>query len=1129
MALPVITITDSDAHVEIPQISHLAVCPKVRFKDDHLQKCEGESLKVKTDGLDSEFGYIFTLMYGRYTKDLGDFAKSEASRVKKLEKLKRKENKIIHGFQRYKGGRCAKCSNLAVCWRFTFARLGEDWIYLAVLGILMALLSFIMDYAISMCLKARIWLYQDLVKHHGLQFLSWTMFPVLLIIFSSGFVHVVAPQAIGSGIPEMKTILRGVVLKEYLTFRTLVSKMIGLTTSLGSGMPIGKEGPFVHIASIVATLLSKLVTSFKGIYENESRNSEMLAAACAVGVACSFAAPIGGVLFSIEVTSVYFAVRNYWRGFFAAVCGAMVFRLLAVWFKDEETLTALFKTSFRIDFPFDPQELVAFAMIGIFCGFAGSLFVWCHRQVVNFNRRHKRLNYFLQKNRFIYPALVSFVVSSLTFPHGLGQFIAAELDTHTAMNELFSNITWTGEHPETDEAIIISHWRTSTSNIYVNLVIFIIMNVSLISKIYCKSKFLSHDLISLTEAFIPGCETLVQMRNDGVTKMYRYKSVKSFDKEYLVSCLYLVFSFQTFKTCSCKHRFCKIFFGNVIFYPYFYFWIFFYHTYILRNTAFVLTIISMTLPVPAGVFIPVFKIGAAFGRLVGECMAAWFPDGIRVGGEVTKILPGGYAVVGAAALSGSVTHTISTSVIVFELTGQIAHIIPVMIAVLISNAIAQSLQPSIYDSIILIKRLPYLPDIVSTSTGAYNTYVEDIMIREVYFIYHGATYKELKKLLKTARYLSSFPLVDSPDSMILLGSIQRVELLHLLETHIGKERRLKIAARRAEEATENITSDIEDVMDEVTAAAPKKSRFAVTKVPDTSIRTINEMQPSSSTPLGNVTPSHTPTTPATPKKSILKKTGYAPSPMTSPYSTVTSQDSRLRLAFENIFRKANTLRDVDDTIQSTVQSVTSLKRVTLPRERVIDMSHEEQLAWEFEELEAQIDFTDCHVDPAPFQLVERTSLLKVHSLFSMLGLNRAYVTAIGRLVGVVALKENNCTDLEGSNVSMSGPSMTILMRESRVFGVRELLQSLLIIFICENPRSQHAVRKAIEGAHGTDTTDAKVNSPMNHSASTDSFQNGSTLTTFAELRTPTKVDINLDHSIQQIDSDEMSDDDISRL
>ena len=45
----------------------------------------------------------------------------------------------------------------------------------------------------------------------------------------------------GSGIPEMKTILRGVVLKEYLTFRTLIAKIVGLTATLGSGMPLGKE------------------------------------------------------------------------------------------------------------------------------------------------------------------------------------------------------------------------------------------------------------------------------------------------------------------------------------------------------------------------------------------------------------------------------------------------------------------------------------------------------------------------------------------------------------------------------------------------------------------------------------------------------------------------------------------------------------------------------------------------------------------------------------------------------------------------------------------------------------------------------------------------------------------------
>jgi chloride channel 2 len=89
------------------------------------------------------------------------------------------------------------------------------------------------------------------------------------------------------------------------------------------------------------------------------------------------------VLFSIEVTTVYFAVRNYWRGFFAAVCGATVFRLLAVWFQKEgmlqeicaktfsiqtikiaATVTAVFGTNFTTDFPFDPQELFVFALIG---------------------------------------------------------------------------------------------------------------------------------------------------------------------------------------------------------------------------------------------------------------------------------------------------------------------------------------------------------------------------------------------------------------------------------------------------------------------------------------------------------------------------------------------------------------------------------------------------------------------------------------------------------------------------------------------------------------------------------------------------------------------------------------------
>lgn len=69
------------------------------------------------------------------------------------------------------------------------------------------------------------------------------------------------------------------------------------------------------------------------------------------------------------------------------------------------------------------------------------------------------------------------------------------------------------------------------------------------------------------------------------------------------------------------------------------------------------------------------------------------------------------------------------------------------------------------------------------------------------------------------------------------------------------------------------------------------------------------------------------------------------------------------------------------------------------------MSPEEQKQWEDTELAEEVDFTQCQIDPAPFQLVERTSLLKVHSLFSLLAINVAYVTHLGKLVGVVGLRE----------------------------------------------------------------------------------------------------------------------------
>lgn len=72
-------------------------------------------------------------------------------------------------------------------------------------------------------------------------YLIWTGHAVLLIMIAACTTRYISPQAAGSGVAEMKVIIRGVVIKEYLSFRTLVAKLIGVPFMLASGLGLGKE------------------------------------------------------------------------------------------------------------------------------------------------------------------------------------------------------------------------------------------------------------------------------------------------------------------------------------------------------------------------------------------------------------------------------------------------------------------------------------------------------------------------------------------------------------------------------------------------------------------------------------------------------------------------------------------------------------------------------------------------------------------------------------------------------------------------------------------------------------------------------------------------------------------------
>ncbi|GME66260.1 H(+)/Cl(-) exchange transporter 5 [Neofusicoccum parvum] len=104
-------------------------------------------------------------------------------------------------------------------------------------------------------------------------------------------------MAAGSGIPEIKTILSGFVIPNFLDLKVLLVKAFGAIFAVATGMCLGKEGPFVHISTCVGYLVCKCFPKYK---DNGRKMREMLSAACASGLSVAFGAPIGGVLFSYE-------------------------------------------------------------------------------------------------------------------------------------------------------------------------------------------------------------------------------------------------------------------------------------------------------------------------------------------------------------------------------------------------------------------------------------------------------------------------------------------------------------------------------------------------------------------------------------------------------------------------------------------------------------------------------------------------------------------------------------------------------------------------------------------------------------------------------------------------------------
>lgn len=498
----------------------------------------------------------------------------------------------------------------------------------------------------------------------GAYIISYIFYIAWALMFASlaaGLVRMFAPYACGSGIPEIKTILSGFIIRGYLGKWTLIIKSVGIMLAVSAGLSLGKEGPMVHIACCIGNILSYLFPKYG---RNEAKKREILSAAAAAGVSVAFGAPIGGVLFSLEEVSYYFPLKTLWRSFFCALVAAFVLRSINPFGNEHSVL-------FYVEYnkPWIFFELIAFVGLGVIGGVIATLFIkaniwWCHF------RKTSRLGQ--------YPVTEVLVVTSITA-------IIAYPNPYT---------------------------RMSTSQL-----------------IY----------LLFSQCGASPTEGLCNYSND--------PNAPGVSAAVWLLVLALIFKLIT-------------------------------------------TIFTFGMKVPCGLFIPSLCLGGIVGRIVGigmQQLALAYPH-VSIFSDCASsddcITPGLYAMVGAAAVLGGVTRmTVSLVVIMFELTGGVRYIVPLMAAAMASKWVGDALgRRGIYDAHINLNGYPFLD---SKEEFAHTSLAADVMQPKrteplSVLTQDSMTVEDVEALLKETEH-NGFPVVVSRESQYLVGFVLRRDLQLAIE------------------------------------------------------------------------------------------------------------------------------------------------------------------------------------------------------------------------------------------------------------------------------------------------------------------------------------------------------------
>lgn len=209
----------------------------------------------------------------------------------------------------------------------------------------------------------------------------WIVLPAIGLaggLLSGWLIERLAPEAAGSGIPQVKAVLAGVAMP--LNVRVAFIKIASVIVALGAGLNLGRQGPTVQVGAALAAQLSQWLPT------SPEYRRQLIAAGAAAGLAAGFNAPIAGVLFVVEEFLQDFSGLTLGTAILSSFTGAVVSRVLG----GQGLSLTLEQITSSVNFSL--QDVPFFLILGLLAGLLGALFTHGLFVSLSFNRRVLKLS-----------------------------------------------------------------------------------------------------------------------------------------------------------------------------------------------------------------------------------------------------------------------------------------------------------------------------------------------------------------------------------------------------------------------------------------------------------------------------------------------------------------------------------------------------------------------------------------------------------------------------------------------------------------------------------------------------------------------------------------------------------------